>query len=748
MIKFALAVPCHNFIENAFDVFNQHNELSRSTDFETYCMEEVIVTEENVNTIQIDADVIITRGLLAEILKSIQGDIPVVEIQVPATDTLRVVLNCKKEYHASKVGIIASHNMVMGATEISSFLDIPFETYILTTSWNGPQLVDQALKDGCDAIVGGLNTCAYASSINVPNMFITTGRDSFWQSITAAKRAAAISRMEQEKTGRLQVILNTSKEGLLSIDTLKRIRMSNQAAEHILNLKSSPDGQRVMDAPLPREFKKFLLNDEACSNELIKYGETYLNVNKYPIWVQQNNMGIVVSFQEVNDIVNLESHIRRKIHNKGHVAKAHFEDIVGASPIMQKTIETARKYSCTDSNILLFGQSGTGKELFAQSIHNHSARKGGPFVAVNCAAIPEALLESELFGYEAGAFTGAQKNGKPGYFELAHNGTLFLDEIGELPLKLQAKLLRAIQEHEVMRIGSERIISINIRIIAATNRNLEQLTETGSFREDLFYRLDVLHIEIPPLDKRRDDIPLLARHFFSGCTPQLSITDGACEALSRRNWKGNIRQLFNICERLAVLRNGLVITEVQVREVLPDRGDAVATESVNREGIWDIGTGYAGIAGDVASGDRTSERRIGRGGIDRGGIADDRVTEDKVIEDRIIEDRVVSESVVNDSVVENRVVEDHAVNDGVIDNRIAKDIISENRTSENNIYINIRNRSKELFQVNDKGTGKSNNERERILTVLSETHYNRQKAASILQMSRSTLWRKMKMYGL
>ena len=389
MIKFALAVPCHNFIENAFDVFEQHNRLGAMLDFETYSLEEVIVTEQNAETITIDADVIITRGLLAEILKSIQGDIPVVEIQVPATDTLRVVLNCVEKFHARKVGIIASHNMVMGATEISSFLDIPFQTYVLTTSWNGPQLVDQAIKDGCDTIVGGLNTCNYASSINIPNMFISTGRDSFWQSITAAKRAASISRAEQEKTKRLQVILNTSKEGLLSIDTLKRIRMINQSAERILNLNASLVGKRVMDAPFPIEFKKLLINDEACSNELFKYEDTYFNVNKYPIWVHQNNMGIVVSFQEVNDIVDLESSIRRKIHNKGHVAKTYFKDIIGQSQVMRRTIKTAEKYSCTDSNILLTGQSGTGKELFAQSIHNHSARKGGPFVAVSPGRSPE-----------------------------------------------------------------------------------------------------------------------------------------------------------------------------------------------------------------------------------------------------------------------------------------------------------------------------------------------------------------------
>lgn len=181
MIRFALAVPCHNFISDAFEIFKQHNEMGRAYDLEDYSMEEVIVTEETVGMVKIDADVIITRGLLAEILKSIQGDIPVVEIAVPATDTLRVVLKCIETFHARKVGIIASHNMVMGAAEIQDFLDIPVETYILTQDWNGPKLVDQAVREGCDAIVGGVNTCSYASSINVPNLFISTGHDSFWQ---------------------------------------------------------------------------------------------------------------------------------------------------------------------------------------------------------------------------------------------------------------------------------------------------------------------------------------------------------------------------------------------------------------------------------------------------------------------------------------------------------------------------------------------------------------------------------------
>ena len=570
MIRFALAVPCHNFISDAFEIFKQHNEMGKSYELEDYSMEEVIVTEETVGTIKIDADVIITRGLLAEILKSIQGDIPVVEIAVPATDTLRVVLRCIETFHARKVGIIASHNMVMGAAEIQDFLDIPVKTYILTQEWNGPRLVDQAVREGCDAIVGGVNTCSYASGINVPNLFISTGHDSFWQGITAAKRAAAISRTEQEKTSRIHVLLNASKEGLLSIDSLKYIRMVNHSARKILHIPESITGMKVMDAPFPREFKKLLLEDTACTNEIFKYRDMMLNVTKYPVMVQNSNMGIVVSFQNISDIMDLENDIRRKIHSKGHVARAHFDDIIGESPGIRSTIQTAQKYSRTDSNILLIGQSGTGKELFAQSIHNHSLRKDGPFVAVNCAAIPESLLESELFGYTAGAFTGAQKGGKPGYFELAHNGTLFLDEIGEIPLKFQAKLLRAIQEREVMRLGSDRTISVNVRIIAATNRNLEQLVRGGEFREDLFYRLDVLRIEIPSLENRKEDIPLLARGWFLKHAPGTELSDDACRLLSQAEWNGNIRQLFNICERLSVLSSGSLISGEDVENVLPE----------------------------------------------------------------------------------------------------------------------------------------------------------------------------------
>lgn len=197
-------------------------------------------------------------------------------------------------------------------------------------------------------------------------------------------------------------------------------------------------------------------------------------------------------------------------------AKYHFSDILGHSPAVQKAIRLAQYYSGTDETILIFGESGTGKELFAQSIHNASRRRQSPFVAVNCAAIPDTLIESELFGYEEGAFTGARKGGKQGLFQTADNGTIFLDEIGDIPLSLQSRLLRVLEEREVMPVGSTSVIPIDVRVICATNRNLNEMVRQGTFREDLYYRLKILPLVIPPLRERVEDIPELLHSMAEG----------------------------------------------------------------------------------------------------------------------------------------------------------------------------------------------------------------------------------------
>ena len=274
-------------------------------------------------------------------------------------------------------------------------------------------------------------------------------------------------------------------------------------------------------------------------------------------------------------------------------AKYHFSDILGHSPAVQKAIRLAQYYSGTDETILIFGESGTGKELFAQSIHNASPRRNYPFIAINCSAIPENLLESELFGYAPGAFTGAHRDGKAGLFELAHKGTLFLDEIGEISLTLQAKLLRVLQEREIMRVGGDSVIPVDIRILAATNQNLEQLAAERQFREDLLYRLDVLRINIPSLNQRREDISLLADSYMRRAFPDIRITDEAKAYLEQMDWPGNVRQLFNFCERLAVLCNGFAV-------------DADLVAAVSLQGGIPLGTG------SVLSGEEDEQRIISK----------------------------------------------------------------------------------------------------------------------------------------
>lgn len=247
-----------------------------------------------------------------------------------------------------------------------------------------------------------------------------------------------------------------------------------------------------------------------------------------------------------------------------------FENIIAQSRKMRRVLEIAAQVARRDSTVLLTGESGTGKELLAKAIHQNGLREGKPFIAVNCAALPETLAESELFGHRKGAFTGAVSD-RAGKFEAANEGTVFLDEVGELPLNLQVKLLRAIQEREIDKIGNPHPVKINVRIVAATNRNLKNLVEDGEFREDLYYRLSVVTIEIPPLRERREDIPLLAQHFLGELRvryrlPQLALSDEAMDRLCQYDWPGNVRELQNVIERLVVLATGYVINEPDLPE--------------------------------------------------------------------------------------------------------------------------------------------------------------------------------------
>jgi transcriptional regulator with PAS, ATPase and Fis domain len=248
-----------------------------------------------------------------------------------------------------------------------------------------------------------------------------------------------------------------------------------------------------------------------------------------------------------------------------HAARSDFDDIIGSSPAMQTAKEWGALAAACSSTVLLLGESGTGKEIFARAIHNASARSRAPFLAINCAALPETLIESELFGYADGSFTGARKGGQAGKFELANGGTVFLDEIGEMSGAMQAKLLRVLQERTIQRVGSSREIPVDIRIIAATHRDLTREVEAGRFREDLYYRVAVLEVRIPALRERREDIAPLAACLLRRITlrlerPPVEITEDCLAHLAGFSWPGNVRQLENVLERAVVaLRGGSLL---------------------------------------------------------------------------------------------------------------------------------------------------------------------------------------------
>jgi len=278
--------------------------------------------------------------------------------------------------------------------------------------------------------------------------------------------------------------------------------------------------------------------------------------------------------------VNPLNKIKRLINRfNGAQASFHFEDILGHAENLKRALQLGRMAAASESNVLLTGESGTGKEMFAQSIHNESARRKGPFVAVNCGAIPRELIASELFGYQDGAFTGAARGGRPGKFELASGGTLFLDEIGDMPLEQQIALLRVLQDRTITRLGGDRAFRVDVRIICATHKDLLEECHRGTFRQDLYYRLNVAMIKLPPLREHGEDIPLLLEAFLQQFRPGLGAGPGVVARLQAYPWPGNIREFQNVVERMAQAATGPALGPEHVPEEIlgPLAGPAPAS---------------------------------------------------------------------------------------------------------------------------------------------------------------------------
>lgn len=458
-----------------------------------------------------------------------------------------------------EVAVVNYYKRIEEIERYQDLLNIKVRQFIFN-SHEEADLLFQGLKDaGTKVIIGGSNACDTAKKYGIKSIFMYSDSSVEKAIIHAAEILQAIH-YEAEKAERFKTIIETVQSGIICTDNNFRITSFNKAAEKTTGITPAQTLNRHIREVFPLiNLPANIDQVKARINMLMDIGQAKVLLDIIPIIANYSCTGIVLAIQDTVTIQKNEQKIRQQLYKKRLVANHTFDKIVGESPAIVTTVSKAKHFAQTDSTILITGETGTGKELFAQSIHNFSARRQKPFVAVNCAALPETLLDSELFGYEPGAFTGAQKEGKPGLFELAHTGTIFLDEVGEITPSLQSRLLRVLQEKEVMRIGGDRIIPVDVRIIAATNRNLWNEVKAGNFRKDLFYRLSVLNLNIPPLRERIEDIPYLAKSILEKLLPAVDnfLIEKIISLSMDYSWPGNVRELENILERFAVLSSGM-----------------------------------------------------------------------------------------------------------------------------------------------------------------------------------------------
>ena len=505
-------------------------------------------------------DIIIARGYAADYLSRMNLPCVIQKMTFNSIDIINAVYECRSRFHSRKIAVVGHPSLVLATETIRKIYDIPIEIYEDHGSGYFDDIFERALADGCDTVIAGRAPCARAEELGIQTCLAKTNRETLYRAITDAVYVLRSNRQKQTQLEILQKVMDNSEEGYLLFDAQGNLSMLNKYAEALFyDNKEELHGKNYQELlpELSSLIGKVYRNYHSINNELLKRGGKKYTTQIMPLLSGTSSAGVLIDCRDIDSLQEMEIQVRKRLASKGMVTHYRFEDIIHKSSVIERLIDTARQYASVDSNIIIEGQTGTGKELFAQSIHAASLRAKQPFVAVNCASIPENLLESEMFGYVPGAFTGASKEGKQGLFELAHNGTLFLDEISELPYSFQGKLLRALQEHEIRRIGDNRIIPVNVRIIAASNRRLIEMVREKTFRRDLFYRLSILPLSIPPLSARKEDIPLIFHLFIQkyadlfGKNLPIALT-GIEKQLMEHDWFGNVRELRNVAERFMV----------------------------------------------------------------------------------------------------------------------------------------------------------------------------------------------------
>ena len=509
-------------------------------------------------------EVVLSRKGTAHLLRE-KLSIPVISIPL---STLGLLYSLKEAMRVGrKILLPCFRNVEDGLDGVQELFDIEMTLGVYTDSSSLKALVLQAKTQGCQVVVGGGIAVGFARQYGLVGLEIKTSEDEILTSLESARSVVLTNRREKEKTERYRCILELVEEGIITFDTKGTITVVNrQAREYLGRERADLEGQSIQRFLPQTPVAELLEKQKGIYEDLQKVdGKMYL-FNHVPVIIDDEMVGGVTTFINTKALVNTEQRIRKKFKG-GMKAKYFLSDLKFCSRNMRHTVEKAIRFAKTDGTILITGATGTGKEILAQGIHNESKRSRQAFVSINCAALPEQLLESELFGYEEGAFTGSKKGGKPGLFEMAHGGTILLDEVSATSETVQSHLLRVVEEREVMRIGGSRLIPIDVRILANSNLDLVEAAMRGDFREDLFFRLHVLPIQIPSLRERREDIDLLTKAFIAQISKAYKLSDISLHSevemlLKNYSWPGNVRQLLHFVEQLVLISNGVYSDEV------------------------------------------------------------------------------------------------------------------------------------------------------------------------------------------
>lgn len=501
------------------------------------------------------AEAIIARGGTYYDLINGNISVPVVQLTYNTEDILYSINNAKEL--GDKIILILTKSVMFEIEHWKDILKVDLELIKFEHLEDIDKIILNIYKNYENPVIlGGAYTIAKADKIGLKCVEIDNSETTIAATYQRVQEIMDLIITDNKHMQLLSTVLDNVNDGILVINNEGYIEHINHNLQKFFPLATKQFiGKKLSDALPELKFISEVLDGKKLVDHIVKKDKYILNVNAVTVKTENNKTGVVCTIQDLTEIQKLEENLRYKLNPKGLSSKYTFDAIFTKNINMKAVIESAKEFAKTDSTILIYGESGTGKEMFAQSIHNYSERKNAPFVAVNCGALSKSLLESELFGYVEGAFTGARKGGKQGLFELAHKGTIFLDEINSLPLEIQSRFLRVIEEKEVMRLGSDYVIPLDVRIIVASNEKLLNMVEQGEFRRDLFYRLNVLEIKIPSLADRRDDIiPLFEMFLREFNASDKLVADELAVKLKEHNWKGNVRELRNVAERYALLR--------------------------------------------------------------------------------------------------------------------------------------------------------------------------------------------------